>query len=78
MPRDHDACLKVKKVHGYEGQDRKPSSMSEVMVSQTFEEFMLRYTGRDMEYHRRYETAQMDFMRLLWDCAKRVGRESRD
>lgn len=42
---------------------------------ETFEDLVLKYTGRDMDYHRRYETTGLELARLAWDVALSKQRQ---
>jgi hypothetical protein len=39
-----------------------------------FEAFVARYTGRDMDYHKRYKTRGIEFARIAWDESAKLKR----
>jgi len=42
--------------------------------NEAFEMFVVSYTGRDMEYHARYQTAGIEFARAAWERATALAR----
>ena len=42
----------------------------------TFEKLLIEYTGRDLKYHKRYKTTEIEFAKICWKKGKREGRRN--
>ena len=45
-------------------------------ATQSFEAFVLEWTGRDMAYHAQYETTGLTFAKACWERAFTAGAEA--